>query len=131
MTRWVKPAVVVRVIDGDTLVIDMDLGFNIWQKSQIVRLVGMDAAGKPTPFNAPELSEPLGKRAKAYLTSLIPPGTELVVETFKGRSKDVYGRWLAVCWIQSEMPEWPPVADLYDLAHQMAVAGHGYIGIPF
>lgn len=35
---WMKP---LRVIDGDTIVVEVDLGFNLYKKTQI-RLVGVD-----------------------------------------------------------------------------------------
>ena len=35
-------AVVDRVIDGDTVDVDIDLGFGVWLRKQRVRLVGID-----------------------------------------------------------------------------------------
>lgn len=34
---------IVRVIDGDTVVADIDLGFNVWLRDEHLRLVGIDA----------------------------------------------------------------------------------------
>jgi micrococcal nuclease len=34
---------VIRVIDGDTIAVDIDLGFCFWLKNQTVRLLGIDA----------------------------------------------------------------------------------------
>ncbi len=38
-----------RVIDGDTFVCDIDLGFSIWLKDQHCRLMGLDTPEKTTP----------------------------------------------------------------------------------
>ena len=34
---------IVRVIDGDTVVADIDLGFDVWLRKEHLRLVGIDA----------------------------------------------------------------------------------------
>ncbi len=36
-------AQVVNVVDGDTIDVDIDLGFYIWVKKQRIRLLGIDA----------------------------------------------------------------------------------------
>ena len=41
-------AVLVRVIDGDTIDVDIDLGFDVWLKKQRVRLAGIDATESRT-----------------------------------------------------------------------------------
>jgi endonuclease YncB( thermonuclease family) len=70
---------VVRVIDGDTIVIDVDLGFGIWLRSQSFRLLGV---------NAREHSAPGGKEARMNLASMLPVGTRLTVTSVKA---DKYG----------------------------------------
>ena len=39
---WTYRAKVIRVIDGDTVDVDIDLGFGIWQKNERVRIMGID-----------------------------------------------------------------------------------------
>jgi endonuclease YncB( thermonuclease family) len=63
--EWIVPATVVRVIDGQTLLCHVDLGWNITVLSQ-VRVAGMDA---------PPLGQPGGLDAKKYAQRLLPPGT--------------------------------------------------------
>ncbi len=36
-------AIVVKVVDGDTVDVDIDLGFNVWLKKQRIRLYGIDS----------------------------------------------------------------------------------------
>ena len=35
-------ATVLRIIDGDTVDVDIDLGFSVWLKKQRVRMMGID-----------------------------------------------------------------------------------------
>lgn len=77
----------VRVIDGDTWILDTDLGMSIWIHGQRIRAAGI---------NAPELSTPEGQTARAWVTAWFaqhcPDGT-LTVRTTKDRN-DNYGRLL-------------------------------------
>jgi len=40
---------IVRIIDGDTIVVDIDLGYGLWQRDQPLRLRGIDAAETNDP----------------------------------------------------------------------------------
>lgn len=73
------PAQVVRVVDGDTVILDVDLGFNVWQRYQSFRLLGC---------NAREHDAPGGKEAIANLRTLLPVGSVLTVTSVKS---DKYG----------------------------------------
>lgn len=69
----------VRVVDGDTLRVDIDLGFDTWLHNRSVRLLGC---------NARELSEPGGREARENLATLLPVGSPVVIHTVKD---DKYG----------------------------------------
>jgi micrococcal nuclease len=75
-------AELVRVVDGDTIIVNIDLGMDVWLHQVRIRLLHI---------NAPEMKTPEGPIAKAYLESLIK-GQSLSVTT---KSKDKYGRRLA------------------------------------
>lgn len=86
-------ATVNRVIDGDTIDVDIDLGFFTVLHAQRIRLYGIDA---------PELrgSERLeGLEAKAWLKQKIE-GKEIELVTFKD-AKGKYGRWLGVIYFRN------------------------------
>lgn len=87
MAKWTVPATLVRIIDGDTVVCDLDLGWNISLRSS-VRLLGI---------NAPEASDhPSGDEATAYLATLVAPGDPVtVVSTKLLGTTEKYGRVLA------------------------------------
>lgn len=78
-------AVVVAVTDGDTIVVDIDLGLRVWARKQVLRLEGVAA---------PETRTAEGREAKAWLAAELPVGTPLLVQTRKDR-REKYGRWLA------------------------------------
>lgn len=78
-------AAVVRIVDGDTLYLDIDLGFFI-RMTIDVRLKGI---------NTPELrgaSREAGLAAKAFVANALPVGSLVVVKTYK---QEKYGRYLA------------------------------------
>ncbi len=78
-------ATVVRIVDGDTLYLDVDLGF-FTRMTIDVRLKGL---------NTPEIrgeSREAGLKAKAYVEQALPPGTLVLVKTYKAEK---YGRYLA------------------------------------
>ena len=83
-------ATVERVVDGDTVDISLDLGFETYRKLR-VRLNGI---------NTPELHDPdKDVRAKAvaamtFLADALPRGLEVRVVTIKDRTEK-YGRYLA------------------------------------
>jgi micrococcal nuclease len=83
---YTRNARVLRVIDGDTVELSIDLGFDISQMRSC-RLAGI---------NAPEVhgaTKEAGLASKAYLSELLRPGLDLVCQTIK--TNDKYGRYLA------------------------------------
>ena len=84
-------ASLVRVIDGDTIVVNIDLGLGVWVCNQYLRLYGIDT---------PELrgqEREAGLRARQFVCHALKC-SEIVIETHKGDSKGKYGRWLATVW---------------------------------
>ena len=78
-----------RVVDGDTVDVSIDLGFDIWYKAR-VRLAGIDAWESRTK----DLEEKeKGLAAKARLKELVD-GKEVILRTSKD-SKGKFGRVLA------------------------------------
>ncbi len=80
-------AKVCRVVDGDTLVLDVDCGFNVWARVT-VRVKGWNCAERYTES---------GIRATAAATALLQAAAIIIVET----DKDVqsFARWVATVWI--------------------------------
>ena len=81
-------AVILEVLDGDTVDVDIDLGFDIWIRNQRVRLNGIDTPESRTR----DLEEKrFGLLAEARLRQLLPTGSKKVLRSY-GRGK--FGRIL-------------------------------------
>lgn len=83
-------ATIVRVIDGDTVVANIDLGFDVWKHDERLRLAGIEAPKKNTDA---------GKAASGALRAMID-GQTLYICTEKAKRSDnevkgKYGRYLA------------------------------------
>ena len=62
---------VVKIVDGDTIDVDIDLGFGVWLKKQRIRLFGIDTPESRTR----DLEEKkYGLAAKEYLTKWLTSG---------------------------------------------------------
>lgn len=85
-------AKVIKVIDGDTVDLNIDLGFHIWVVKR-VRLSGIDT---------PELYTQTGKTAKAFVENLLPIGLTVTITT-KLDSSDKYGRVLGEITIDNNL----------------------------
>lgn len=79
-------AFVVSVYDGDTITVNIDLGFGVMLKNQKVRLMGI---------SAPEVrgeSREAGILSRNYLCDMVI-NRSVTIRTHK--TKEKYGRWLA------------------------------------
>lgn len=90
-------AEIVRVIDGDTIVADIDLGFRTWLRDEHLRLYGIDT---------PELRSDEGKEAAQALRLRIE-GKTLYICTIKAKRSDAestgsFGRYLVVVYENGE-----------------------------
>jgi micrococcal nuclease len=97
---YIYKAELIRVVDGDTVDLIIDLGFDTFRKERF-RLYGIDA---------PELRTKEGKAAKAWLWDVLQPPEPIYVETIQLSTKakrDKYGRFLAVLY--GELPALVPV----------------------
>ena len=78
----------VRVIDGDTIDIDVDLGFDVWLLKQRVRLMGIDTPESRTRNLA---EKELGLASKRRLKELL--SKKFIIRTHKD-GKGKFGRIL-------------------------------------
>ena len=81
---------IIKVIDGDTADVDIDLGFGVWMKKQRVRFYGVDT---PESRTSDKEEKVYGLMAKEFVLSHLPIGSTQVLRTKKdGVGK--YGRIL-------------------------------------
>ncbi len=83
----------VKVIDGDTIDIDIDLGFGVWLRNQRIRMYGIDTPESRTR----DLDEKkYGLAAKAFLTEMLDD-SHLILKTHKDE-RGKFGRILGEIW---------------------------------
>jgi micrococcal nuclease len=85
---------ILKVLDGDTVDIDLDLGFKIILANQRVRMAGVD-----TPESRTSIAEEKvrGQLSKKKLAEKLPVGSWQIIETQKSDSNDdKFGRILGV-----------------------------------
>lgn len=87
-------AKILKVVDGDTVEIDIDLGFNVILSRQKIRLAGIDT---PESRTSNQEEKARGLLSKKKLSEKLSVGASVTVETFKADSNDdKYGRILGV-----------------------------------
>lgn len=84
---------VLKIVDGDTIDVDLDLGFDI-SFTQRVRLAGIDT---PESRTADKYEKALGLEVKDKLKHAIEAAKTVVIRTEKPDSTEKYGRILG--WI--------------------------------
>ena len=87
---------VVRVVDGDTVDVDVDLGFGVWLKKERVRLLGIDT---PESRTRDKVEKQYGLAAKSFLKQVL--GTSPILKTTKD-GKGKFGRILGEFIVEIE-----------------------------
>jgi len=91
-TYKVRP---VRVVDGDTVILDIDLGCGMWLRGERCRLLGINA---PEPHTDTRHE---GLRSTRHLEELLELDTDwpvfILARTHKDK-KGKWGRWLVELW---------------------------------
>ena len=115
---------VIKVVDGDTVDVDIDLGFGICLKDERVRIMGIDTPESRTSDRVEDL---FGEAAKARLKQLLEAGGRLITtedkhgEDMKGK----FGRILGDFTVYDHKNDrWTKVTDvLIEEGHAVAYFG--------
>lgn len=110
MRPYTYGAKIVRWVDGDTVWLDVDLGFRMTGELDM-RLLDV---------NTPERGQAGYSEAKQFVNELAPEGTEVVIATFK--NPDKYGRWLVQVFTKDDVAE-PINRKLLTAGHAVAYDG--------
>ena len=109
---------VVRIIDGDTVDVDIDLGFGVWLHKERVRLYGIDTPESRTR----DLEEKkYGLAAKDFLTGMLDDD-QIILKTHKDKTGK-FGRILGELWRTSNYTD--KSINRYMIEKHHAVAYHG------
>jgi endonuclease YncB( thermonuclease family) len=82
---WWHKATLIRWVDGDTAVVKLDLGWNLYREKQYVRMAHI---------NAPERFTDAGKSATEFVNMLCPAGSEVLLYSYRDKT-GVYKRIIA------------------------------------
>lgn len=86
---------ILKIVDGDTVDVDIDLGFGVWLKKERVRMMGIDTPESRTRDKVEKL---FGLSAKQYVKDNMPTNSMQILKTEIDRSggdkKGKFGRIL-------------------------------------
>ena len=112
---------VLRVVDGDTVDVDIDLGFGVWMHKERIRLYGIDTPESRTR-NLKE--KKYGLIAKEQIKSFMPVGSTQTLVTVKDKAGK-FGRILGKFLIYDKKTEAQMTINDWMLREHHAVAYHG------
>jgi len=81
---------IARVIDGDSIILDIDLGFGLWIHGESIRLFGVDC---PECRSRDKEEKAAGIAAKKFVTRRLQLGGTYTLST---HGKGKFGRYLGV-----------------------------------
>jgi len=80
-----------RVVDGDTVDVSVDLGFDMWKRNCRIRLSGIDA---PESRTTDLVEKQFGLLSKSFVESTLPVGSRQTLVTKAYDASGKYGRTL-------------------------------------
>ena len=114
---------IIKVVDGDTVDVDIDLGFGVWLNKQRIRLYGIDAPESRTR----DLDEKrYGLKAKEWLKERLSDGAILKTRLDKkGKYGRILGEFLVLENEGHPQFEYPVNVNEEMIAKHLAVSYHG------
>ena len=88
---------IVRVVDGDTVDVDIDLGFDTWRCGERIRLYGVDT---PECRSRNAVEKKAGLLAKGFVIQALHEGGTYKLTT---KEKGKFGRYLGTIKINGEL----------------------------
>ena len=84
----------VKVVDGDTVDVDIDLGFGVWMRKERVRVLGIDT---PESRTSDKVEKVYGNLAKEFVKNYLPVNSVQTLQTEKdgtGKFGRILGKFL-------------------------------------
>ena len=110
-----------RVVDGDTVDVDIDLGFDMWIHNERVRLFGIDTPESRT-WDLEE--KKAGLFAKDVVLHYLPEGSKQVLRTHKDKVGK-YGRVLGEFVIYDSLADRQTTINQFMIDHKIGVEYSG------
>ena len=107
-----------RVIDGDTVDVDIDLGFGVWLRKERVRMYGIDT---PESRTRDKVEKVYGLAAKDFLSKMLSTG-EMSIKTYKD-AKGKFGRILGELFMKTSVGELSVNQSLVENSHAVRYYG--------
>ena len=112
---------IVRVVDGDTVDVDIDLGFGVWMHNERIRLHGIDTPESRTR----DLEEKkFGLLAKKQVEHFLPKGSIQTLVTVKDKAGK-FGRILGKFKIDDHLYPTPTTINEWMIRHHHAAPYFG------
>lgn len=113
---------IARVVDGDTVDVDIDLGFGVWLQDERVRMMGIDT---PESRTSDKVEKVFGKAAKAKLEELLGETAILKTQVSKNGEdmKGKFGRILGDFDVEFNGEMKPATDVLIETGHAVAYFG--------
>ena len=119
-------AKIIKIIDGDTVDVDIDLGFDVILSNQRVRLHGIDT---PESRTRDREEKKFGLLSKKFLTSFLPKGSTQTLMTIVDRDGDdtrgKFGRILGKFKVYDAKRDQETTINELMIREGYAVAYHG------
>jgi micrococcal nuclease len=90
---------VIKIVDGDTIDVDIDLGMNTVRANERIRLAGIDT---PESRTTDKFEKSLGLESKEYLKSKLKGAKTIIIKTELPDSTEKYGRMLGWIYIDED-----------------------------
>jgi micrococcal nuclease len=91
ITMYEYKCKILKVVDGDTVDIDIDLGFGVWMHKERVRMMGIDT---PESRTRDLVEKQFGLASKDRLKEILPIGSSQILKTEIDRSgEDAKGKF--------------------------------------
>ena len=113
---------VIKIVDGDTVDVDINLGFGVWLHDERVRIMGIDTPESRTRDRVEDL---FGEAAKARLKDLMEHGGRLITTEDKDGEdmKGKFGRILGDFYVEHEGVKKRVTDILVEEGHAVAYFG--------
>jgi len=108
---------VVKVVDGDTLDVNIDLGFGMTYKKQRVRMMGIDT---PESCTRDKVEKLFGKASKKHLKKLLESAESI---SLISHDKGKFGRILGEIYIHNDDAELNVNQKMIDDCHAVPYTG--------